>query len=199
MVQRQQRRANNAARQAAHDSVAYRVMMGENATHSSISTSIVTVNEQSPSACHQAGADSLYFQSLTQLDGSSPCRSSPFTSPSTPCTPPPSGTSHPRSQTCEPTRVINVYEHGKPALYPGPDVLYRNTDTSGNNPGLSVSDNNCKIPMMYWPSPCNCVDCWDARARGEPGRIIGGPDARLLTDNKYTNACILVQPIVTEY
>ena len=70
MVQRQQRRANNAARQAAHDSVAYRVMMGENATHSSISTSVV--NEQSPPACHQAGADGFYFQSLTQLDGPLP-------------------------------------------------------------------------------------------------------------------------------
>ena len=28
---------------------------------------------------------------------------------------------------------------------------------------------------------------------------MGGPDARLLTDNKYTNACRLVRPIVTEY
>jgi len=43
------------------------------------------------------------------------------------------------------------------------------------------------------------VSDWDARARGEPGRITEGPDARLLTDNKYTNACRLVQPIVTEY
>jgi len=52
---------------------------------------------------------------------------------------------------------------------------------------------------MHWPIPCKYVDCWDARARGKPGRIIGGPDARLLTDNKHTNACSLVQPIVTEY
>ena len=40
---------------------------------------------------------------------------------------------------------------------------------------------------------------WDARARGEPGRITEGPDARLLTDNKFTHACRLVQPVVTEY
>ena len=31
------------------------------------------------------------------------------------------------------------------------------------------------------------------------GRIVGGPDARLLTDNKFTNACRRVQPVVTEY
>jgi len=72
------------------------------------------------------------------------------------------------------------------------------TSNLGNNPGLSVSDKNFKIPKMHLPIPCNCVDCWDARARGEPGRIIGGPDAHLLTDNKHTNACRLVQPIVTE-
>jgi len=28
---------------------------------------------------------------------------------------------------------------------------------------------------------------------------VRGPDARLLTDNKFTNACRLVQPVVTEY
>jgi len=28
---------------------------------------------------------------------------------------------------------------------------------------------------------------------------VGGPDARLFTDNKFTNACRLVQPVVTEY
>ena len=65
------------------------------------------------------------------------------------------------------------------------------TSTPGNNPGLSVSDKNFKIPKMHWPIPCKYVDCWDARARGKPGRIIGGPDARLLTDNKHTNACSL--------
>ena len=201
MVQQQQGRANIAAHQAAHDSVAYRVMMGESAAHSSMSTSVS--NEQSPSAGHQAGAGGFYFQSLTQLDGSSPSRSSPSASPSTPCTPPtpstPSGTWHPQLRTCAPIRVINVYEYGKPALYPGPDVFYRSTDNPGNNPGLSISDKNFKIPLIHQPSPCNCVDCWDARARGETGRIVGGPDARLLTDNKFTNACRLVQPVVTEY
>jgi len=95
--------------------------------------------------------------------------------------------------------VINVYEYGKPASYPGPDVFYRSTDTPGNNPGLSVSDKNFKIPLIHRPSPCNCVDCWDARPWGETGRIVGDPDARLLTDNKFTNACRLVQPVVTEY
>jgi len=111
----------------------------------------------------------------------------------------PSGTWHPQLQTCEPTRVINVYEYGKPAFYPGPDAFYRSTDTPGNNPGLSLSEKIIKIPKMHWSSPCNCEDCSDAQARGECGRIVGGPDARLLTDNKYTNACRLVQPIVTEY
>jgi len=48
MVQQQQGRANIAAHQAAHDSVAYCVMMGESAAHSSMSTSVS--NEQSPSA-----------------------------------------------------------------------------------------------------------------------------------------------------
>jgi len=176
-------------------------MMGESAAHSSMSTSVS--NEQSPSAGHQAGAGGFYFQSLTQLDGTSPSRSSASASPSTPCTPPtpstPSGTWHPQLQTCKPIRVINVYEYGKPASYPGPDVFYRSTDTPGNNPGLSVNDKNFKIPLIHRPSPCNCVDCWDARARGETGRIVGGPDARLLTDNKFTNAYRLVQPVVTEY
>ena len=110
--------------QASLDSVAYHVMMGESATHYSMSTS--DSNEQSPSAGHQADAGGFYLQSLTQLDGSSPSRSSLSASPSTPCTPPtpstPSGTRHPQLQTCEPTRAINVYEYGKPASYPGPDV-----------------------------------------------------------------------------
>ena len=56
-----------------------------------------------------------------------------------------------------------------------------------------------KIPKVHQPSPYNYMDCWDARARGETGRIVGGPDARLLTDNQCTNACRLVQPVVTEY
>ena len=100
-------------------------MMGESAAHSSMSTSVS--NEQSPSAGHQAGTGGFYFQSLTQLDRSSPSRSSPSASPSTPCTPPtpstPSGTLHPQLQTCEPIRVINVYEYGKPASYPGPRIF----------------------------------------------------------------------------
>jgi hypothetical protein len=29
--------------------------------------------------------------------------------------------------------------------------------------------------------------------------MVGGPDTRLLTDNTITNACRLVQPVVTEY
>ena len=91
--------------------------------------------------------------------------------------------------------MIHVYEYGKPASYPGPDVFYRSTDTPGHNPGLSVSDKNFKIPLIHRPSTCNCVDCWDARARGETGRIVEGPDARLL----FTNACRLVQTDVTEY
>jgi len=121
MVQQQQGRANIASHQAAHDSVTYRVMMGESAAHSSMSTSVS--NEQSPSAGRQAGAGGFYFQSLTQLDGCSPSSSSPSTSPSSPCTPPapsaPSGTWHPQLHTCQPTRAINVYEYGKPAFYPG--------------------------------------------------------------------------------
>jgi len=92
-----------------------------------------------------------------------------------------------------------MFEHGKPASYPGPDVFHRNTDTPGNNPGLSVSDKNFKIPLILRPSPCNCVDCWDARARGETERNVGGPHARLLTDNNFTNACRRVQPVVTKY
>jgi len=155
MVQQQKGRANIAAHQAAHDSVAYRIMMGESAAHSSMSTSVS--NEQSSSAGHQAGAGGFYFQSPTQLDGSSHSRSSPSASPSTPCTPPtpstPSGTWHPQLQTCEPIRVINLYEYGKPASYPGPDAFYRSTDTPGNNPGLSVSDKNFKIPLIHRPSP----------------------------------------------
>ena len=63
---------------------------------------------------------------------------------------------------------------------------------------MSLSDKDFKIPKVHWPSSCNCVDCWDTRARGETGRIVGGPDARLLTD-KFTNACRLVQPVVTQY
>ena len=130
MVQQQQGRANISAHQAAHDSVVYRVMMGKSPAQSSMSKSIS--NEQSPSAGRHAGAGGLYFQSLTQLDGSSPSRSSPSASPSSPCTLPtpstPSGTWHPQLQTCEPTRVINVYEYGKPALYPGPDVFYHSID-----------------------------------------------------------------------
>jgi len=47
----------------------------------------------------------------------------------------------------KPTRVINVYEYGKPVFYPGPDVSCRSTDTPGNNPGLSVSDKNFKIQI----------------------------------------------------
>jgi len=46
LVQQQQGKANIAAHQAAHDSVAYHVLMGESAAHSSISTSVS--NEQSP-------------------------------------------------------------------------------------------------------------------------------------------------------
>jgi len=95
--------------------------------------------------------------------------------------------------------VITVYEYGKLPLYPGPEIFYRNTDTHDNNPGLTLGDKDFKIPKVYQPSPRNCADSWDARARGETGRIVGGPDARLLTDNKFTNACRLVQPIVTEY
>jgi len=144
-----------------------------------------------------------HFQSLTQPDGCSPSRSSPSFSPSQPCTlftpSTPACTWHPQLQTCEPTRVITVYEYGKPPFYPGPDVFYCSTDTPGNNPGLSLSDKDFKIPNVHRPSPCNCVDCWDARARGETGRIVRGPDARLLTDNKFTNAFRLVQPVVTEY
>jgi len=98
MVQQQQGRANISAHQAAHDSVVYRVMMGESPAQSSMSKSIS--NEQCPSAGRHAGAGGLYFQSLTQLDGSSPSRSSPSASPSSPCTPPtpstPSGTWHPQ-------------------------------------------------------------------------------------------------------
>jgi len=45
-------------------------MMGESAAHSSMSTSVS--NEQFPSAGRQAGAGGFYFQSLPQLDGSSP-------------------------------------------------------------------------------------------------------------------------------
>jgi len=67
MVQQQQGMANIAAHQAAHDSVAYRVMMGKSAAQSSMSTSVS--NEQSPSAGHQAGPGGFYFQSPTQLDG----------------------------------------------------------------------------------------------------------------------------------
>ena len=174
MVQQQEGRANIAAHQAAHDSVAYRVMMGESAAHSSMSTS--DSNKQSPSASHQACAGGFHFESLTQLDVSSTSRSSPSASPSTPCTPStpstPSGTWRPQLQSCEPIRVINVYEYGKPTSYPGPDVFYRSTDTPGNNPGLSISDKNFKIPLIHWLSPCNCVDCWDARARGRTGRIV---------------------------
>jgi len=175
--------------------------MGKSAAHSSMSTTVS--NEHSPVASRQAGAGGFYFQSLTQLDGCSPSRPSPSVSPSQPCTPPtpstPSGTWYPQLQTCEPTRVITVYEYGKPPFYPGPDIFYRSTDTPGNNPGLSLGDKDFKIPKVHRPSPCNCVDCWDARARGETGRIVGGPDARLLTDNTFTNACRLVQPVVTEY
>jgi len=159
--------------------------MGESAAHSSMSTTVS--NEQCPSASRQAGAGDFYFQSLTQVDECSPSKSFPSASPSPPCTSPtpstPSGTWHPQLQTCEPTRVIKVYEYGKPFFYPGPDVFYRSTDTPGSNPGLSISDNEFKIPKVHQTSPCNCVDCWDARARGEPGRIMGGPDACLLTDN----------------
>jgi len=54
MIQQQQARANIAALQAAHDSVAYHVMMCKSAAHSSISTSVS--NEQSPSAGRKAGA-----------------------------------------------------------------------------------------------------------------------------------------------
>ena len=106
------------------------IMVGESPAHSSMSTSVS--NEQCSAAGRQAGAGGLYFQSLSQLDGSSPFTSSPSASPSSPCTPPtpstPSGTWHPQLQTCEPTRVINVYEYGKPALYPGPDVFYHSID-----------------------------------------------------------------------
>ena len=158
------------------------VMMGESAAHSSMSTTVS--NEQNPSAGRQACAGGFYFQSLTQLDGCSPCRSSPSASPSTPRTSP---TPSPQLRTCAPIRVINVYEYGKPASYPGPDVFYRSTNNPRNTPGLSISDKNFKIPLIHLPSPCNCVDCWDARAQGETGRIVGGPDARLLTDNKFTN------------
>jgi len=130
-IQQQQGRANLAAHQAAHDAVAYRVMMGESAAHSFMSTTVS--NEHSSAAGRQAGASGFYFQSLTQLDGCSPSRSSPSVSPSQPCTPPtpstPSGTWHPQLQTCEPTRVITVYAYGKPPFYPGPDIFYRSTDT----------------------------------------------------------------------
>jgi len=95
--------------------------------------------------------------------------------------------------------VITAYEYGKPPFYPGPDIFHRSTDTPGNNPGLSLGDKDFKLPKVHRPSPCNCVDCWDARAQGETGRIVAGPDARILTDNKFTNACRLVQPVVTEY
>jgi len=201
IIQQQQERANLAAHQAAHDAVAYRVMMGESAANSSMSTTVST--ERSPATSRQASAGGFYFQCLTQLDGCSHSRSSPSVSPSQPCTPPtpstPSGTWRPQLQTCEPTRVITVYEYGKPPSYPGPDVFYCSSDTPGNNPGLSLRDNGFKIPEVHRPSPCNCVDCWDARARGGAGRIVGGLDARLLTDNKFTNACRLMQPVVTEY
>jgi len=70
MMQQQQARAIIAAHQAAHDSVAFHIMMGESAAHSSMSTSVS--NEQSPSAGRKAGAGGFYFQSLTQLDGSHP-------------------------------------------------------------------------------------------------------------------------------
>jgi len=94
--------------------------------------------------------------------------------------------------------VINVYDYRKPPSYLGPDVYYRSTDTPGNKPGLCISDKHFKIPTLHQPSPCNCVDCWDAREKGQVGRMVGGLDARLLTENNITNACRLVQPVVTE-
>jgi len=98
IIQQQQGKANLAAHQAAHDSVDYRVMIGESAVHSSMSTTVS--NDQSPAASRQAGAGGFYFWSLTQLDGCSPTRSSPSASPFPPCTPPtpstPSGTWHPQ-------------------------------------------------------------------------------------------------------
>ena len=104
---------------------------GESAAHSSMSTTVS--NEHSPAAGRQAGAGGFYFQSLTQPDRCSPFRSSPSVLPSQPCTlftpSTPAGTWHPQLQTCEPTRVITVYEYGKPPFYPGPDIFYRSTDT----------------------------------------------------------------------
>jgi len=85
MIQQQQGRANLAAHQAAHDAIAYCVMMGESATYSSMSTTVS--NEHSPATGRQAGAGGFYFQSRTQLDGCSPSRSSPSVCPSQPRTP----------------------------------------------------------------------------------------------------------------
>jgi len=190
MIQQQQGRANFVAHQAAHDDVAYRVMMGESAANSSMPPNVS--NENSPAA-GQTGAGGFYFRALSQLDGCSPSRSSPSASPSQPCTPPtpstPSGAWHPQFPTCAPIRVINVYEYGKPSSYPGPDVYYRSTDTPGNKPGLSLSDKDFKIATLHQSSPCNCVDCWDARERGQVGRLVGGKDERHLTDNSITNPC----------
>jgi len=104
----------------------------------------------------------------------------------------PSGTWHLQLPTCAHIRVINAHEYGKPLCYPGPAVYCRSIDTPGNKPELSLSDKDFQIPSLHQPSPCNCVDCWDARERGQVGRMVGGPDARLLTDNNITNACRLV-------
>jgi len=50
MLSQQQGRANFAAHQAAHDAVAYRVMMDESAAHSSMPINVS--NERSPAAGH---------------------------------------------------------------------------------------------------------------------------------------------------
>jgi len=58
MIQQQQGRANLAAHQAAHDAVAYRVMMGENAAHSSMPPNVS--NEHSPAAARLVLVASIF-------------------------------------------------------------------------------------------------------------------------------------------
>ena len=171
MFDKQQGRANFAAHQAAHDAVAYRVMMDESAAHLSMPLNVS--DEHSHASGRQAGVGDFYFRALSQLDGCSPSRFLPSPSPSTPRTPPtpstPSGTWHSQVPKCEPTLVVHVYEYGKPPVYPGPAIYYCSIDNHCKKNVLSLNDKDFKVdfkvPTLHQPSPCNCVDCWDARER----------------------------------
>jgi len=100
MIQKQQGRAYLAAHQATHDAVAYHVMMGQSAAHSSIPPSVS--NEHFPAA--RLALVASLFRALNQLDECAPSRSSPSALPSQPCIPPtpsmPLGTWHPQLPTC---------------------------------------------------------------------------------------------------